>query len=200
MIQAGVQAIQTGAGQVVLAPAGSYEELSESEAAAEQIEEAFGWGFDDAVEAAIHAPRFDELIEATSYLYDYVPVRRSLDNTLPQCQLCGGPRGKILSTGFSGDVPEGEFFSSPLMRASIRRDLGDNVFGQIDLSGLPFGVEISGKHGRGRGQVALAHEFLHMADAMLKTGIPHDKIPPLATLLGTEGFAAYDAYRRHVGN
>lgn len=141
---------------------------------------------------AAHPPAY-ELVEEMRRLAATQPAARvtAKDGCAP-CDKGNGP-------SWYGELPTGVFFESDLVKASIKRTLGDEVYGQVDLGHLPFKVDISGNHGGARAGIALAHELAHVADKLYKLGLSHDKVHDLGVFYATQGFPAWAAFRRHLG-
>lgn len=111
------------------------------------------------------------------------------------CHACGATADR----DWRGALPEGEFYRSQLVSASVRKDLGRDVFGMVHLNRFPFPVAISGAHGPVRARIALAHELAHVANKVYKMGIPHSAVHDLGVFYATEGLPALRALEAHVG-
>lgn len=88
------------------------------------------------------------------------------------------------------NVPEGEFYRSNLVSASVESDLGGEIYGMVRMNKLPMPIKIAGRFGPVRARIALAHELGHVANKLYKLGLSHDKVHQLGVFYATEGVPA----------
>lgn len=112
--------------------------------------------------------------------------------TASRCDACPSMRG------FLGRLPTGPFYSGRVVTASVSNRLGDGIYGQVDLSELPFRIDVSSKHGTGRARVALAHELAHVADQLYKLGLSHPQVHDLGVFFASEGIPALRALEQQA--
>jgi hypothetical protein len=111
-----------------------------------------------------------------------------------RCDMCDRPPNY-----FSGSIPAGTFFRSPLVQGRIANSMDGRIHGEISMAGTPFPITINSQQNAGRGLIAVAHELGHLVDAVYKFGLPHHQVHELGVFFATDGLAVLDAYRRHVG-
>lgn len=104
------------------------------------------------------------------------------------------------SRNFDGRLPEGRFYKSSMIEGRLSRGLGAGVHGDVRLGTFPFPIRVSADHTAARGAVSLAHELAHVADAMFKLGLSHDKVHTLGTFYATEGLPALKAYEAFIAS
>jgi hypothetical protein len=87
----------------------------------------------------------------------------------------------------------GVFYRSNLVEARLVPDLGEGVYGQIDMVGLPRPIAISVRSGPARARISLGHELAHLMNADLKLGRSHDTVHAIGHMLATEAYPAMQA-------
>jgi hypothetical protein len=99
-----------------------------------------------------------------------------------------------------GRIPTGTFYRSNLVTASVRRDLGNNVYGEVHLGQMPFPLIIAGSSRDPRAKIALAHELAHVATKLYKLPLNHNHVHDLGVFFATEGMPLMKAFERHNAN
>jgi hypothetical protein len=107
------------------------------------------------------------------------------------CSVCKTKLGD-----FSGRITPGQFYKSSLIDARVSQDMGGGVFGEVNLSRVPFKVRINGRNSDGRARIALSHELAHVANKVYKLGLNHDKVHDLGVFYGVEGIPLLNAFER----
>jgi hypothetical protein len=103
-----------------------------------------------------------------------------------------------LSGWSGGKLPPGTFFRSNLVTASVRRDLGNQVYGEVHLGKMPFPLYIAGNNKDPRARIALAHELAHVATKLYKLPLAHGQVHDLGVFFATEGLPTLQAYERYA--
>jgi hypothetical protein len=120
-------------------------------------------------------------------------LARVLDATDRKPACCDYAAKSLVLGEFDGSLKAGEFFRSGTVVASVA-PTKKGYFGVVQLGSLPFRIEISNGIGKGRGAIALAHEFAHVADRVLKLNMKHEQVHHLGHFIATEVVPGMNAF------
>jgi hypothetical protein len=98
-----------------------------------------------------------------------------------------------------GRLPQGKFYKSSLVEASLTSSLEDGTFGQVNLgTSFPLPISISTNYGPARAKVSSAHELAHVANQLFKLGLSHPQVHELGVFYATEGVPMLNALEAAV--
>jgi len=94
-----------------------------------------------------------------------------------------------------GDGRVVEFYRSNMFKATLK-PLRAGLYGQINLSMMPFNVEINSNVVDSRAQLSLIHECMHGLNELLKLGMNHEQLHLFSGYLMTEVLPAFRALEK----
>jgi len=89
-----------------------------------------------------------------------------------------------------GNVPRGEFYRSGMLIGELA-DLPSKVYGQINVSQMPYRIQINRNMVDSRAKVSFVHETLHAITELLKLGLSHEQLHALSIFITSEVLPGY---------
>jgi len=82
----------------------------------------------------------------------------------------------------SGELRQGMFYRTPAFTAMLE-PMGDDDFGQVDLSLQPFEITLNSRMEYPRVRMSMVHEMLHILTEMHKINLSHEALHEVALLI-----------------
>lgn len=69
-------------------------------------------------------------------------------------------------------------------------ELPHGRYGQVLLTNRPFKIQINNRASKGRSEVSLMHEIVHVMDQLYKLNLTHERVHDIATFMVNEAVPA----------